>query len=86
MTGDRSPFVLTIEGLMPAQKDGAGGEVVSWSWSETQSGGVSYGSGLSAGRVQMTDLMVLLRPDPSTPRLFPGLLLGGASPKGRAQR
>jgi type VI secretion system secreted protein Hcp len=56
-------------------------EILSWSWGASNPATVATGTGLSAGRVSITDLTLMKALDSATPKLFELVTRGTHAPK-----
>lgn len=77
-------FFLKIDGVPGESKDKAHKDeidVLSWSWGESQTGGMAYGGGGGAGKVSMQDFHFTMRCNKATPVLFLACANGKHIPK-----
>jgi type VI secretion system secreted protein Hcp len=62
--------ITGVEGESTDDKHKGWIDVDSWSWGETNSGSVSHGSGVGAGRVAINDFFFTTRVSKASPKLF----------------
>jgi type VI secretion system secreted protein Hcp len=68
--------ILTIDGLAFAEPAQGGIRVLAWTWSQAMSGGMAFGHGAGAGRVQMSDLSLQIGLGSATPSLYRACVIG----------
>lgn len=77
-------FFLKIDTIPGESKDAKHKDeidVFSWSWGESQTGGMAYGGGGGAGKVSMQDFHFTMRVNKATPKLILNCANGAHIPK-----
>lgn len=72
-------YFLKVEGVDGESKDSQYGgwiDVVSWAWSETQTGTLAHGGGGGGGKVSMKDFVVRFHHCKASPKLMEGCASG----------